>query len=425
MSRRVVIVGGGFGGLRAAQGLSGAAVDVTLIDRHNYHLFQPLLYQVATGGLSPANIAAPLRNVLKRQRNARVLLANVRGIDVKSRRVDADGEWIPYDHLIVATGSVSNYFGHEKWAAMAPGLKTVEDATSIRARIISAFEAAERKGGHEAALLTFVIIGGGPTGVELAGAVAELARDTLRHEFRSIAPERAHVLLLEAADRILLSYSPELSTKARSQLESLGVRVRTGCSVEDIQADRVLVRTAAGRETLAAHVVLWSAGMRGTPLGAWLHEQTGVALDGAGRVQVDERLALPGHPEVSVVGDMAHVTDKKGSPLPATAPVALQEGGYVAKLIRERLKGQVVSPFRFRDRGQLATIGRSAAVAQFPHFSLTGWPAWVLWLFVHLMQLVRHENRVLVFIQWLFNYVTRNRSARLITGFPDAEPPPD
>jgi NADH dehydrogenase len=418
-SHRVVIIGGGFGGLRAAQGLDGAPVEITLIDRHNYHLFQPLLYQVATGGLSPANIAAPLRDVLKRQHNARVLMANVRGIDVGSRLVDTDDEPIPYDSLIVATGSENNYFGHETWARLAPGLKSIEDATIIRARIISALEAAEKEhqAPRQAALLTFVVIGGGPTGVELAGALAELARDTLRNEFRSISAQQARVILVEAADRILLAYPPELSAKARRQLEALGVQVRTGCTVEDIRSGDLLVQTSTGEEHIAAHTILWSAGMRATPLGALLCAQTGTSMDRAGRVQVDDRLNVPGHPEVFVIGDLAHVKNEKGALLPATAPVALQQGQYAARLIRARLSGENLPPFRFRNRGQLATIGRSAAVAELPHFQLSGWPAWVIWLFVHLMQLVRHENRVLVFIQWMFNYFTRNRSARLITDY--------
>jgi NADH dehydrogenase len=333
--------------------------------------------------------------------------------------VEADGTTLPYDHLVVATGTENNYFGHQEWAARAPGLKSIEDATEIRSRVISAFEAAEGSPdtGDALGLLTFVVIGGGPTGVELAGAVAELARDTLRHEFRRIAPERARVMLLEAADRILLSYPPKLSEKAASQLARLGVQVRTGCKVEDIPEGGVRVRMRMGEETIAARTVLWSAGMRATPLGELLREQTGVELDRLGRVTVDKQLSLPAHPEVFVIGDLALYHDSAGDPLPATAPVALQQGRYVARLIRARLLGKRLPPFHFRDRGQLATVGRSAAVAVFPHLRLWGFPAWIIWLFVHLMQLIRYENRLLVFIQWLFNYVTRNRSARLITDY--------
>lgn len=419
MPHRVVIIGGGFAGLRAVQGLAGAAVDVLLIDRHNYHLFQPLLYQVATGGLSPANISAPLRDILSRQVNVRVLMAKVQQIDSIHSQVKADGLSLPYDTLIVATGSMNNYFGHSPWERWAPGLKSIEDATSIRARIISAFEMAEKDAlaGRKADPLAFVVIGGGPTGVELAGAVAELARDTLRHEFRSIAPEQAQVVLIEAADRLLVTYPPSLSVRAKAQLEALGVTVRTGCSVENVAEHEVTIRTSTGHETLPSRVALWSAGTLGTPLGTRLAEAMGAKLEHSGRVRVNEQLCLPGHPEVFVIGDLAHAIDENGQPLPATAPVAIQQGRYVAQLIRARLAGTNVPPFRFRDRGQLATIGRKAAVANFPRLRLWGWLAWVVWLFVHLLQLVRYENRVLVFVQWMFNYITRNRSARLITDY--------
>jgi NADH dehydrogenase len=344
-------------------------------------------------------------------------MAEVNRVDIEARTVAAGELVLPYDTLIVATGSVTNYFGHSDWAARAPGLKSIEDATAIRACIISAFETAEREGprGMPPGRLTFVIIGGGPTGVELAGALAELARDTLRHEFRSIAPEQAQIVLLEATDRLLLSYPPSLSARARTQLEALGVTVRTGCLVEDVESHSVRVRSDRGVETIPTHTILWSAGMLGTPLGAQLSTATGVALDRAGRVIVDGQLCVPGHPEVFVIGDLAHVKNERGDLLPAIAPVAIQQGHYASRLIRARLAGRTLPPFRFRDRGQLATIGRKAAVAHFPHLRLWGWPAWVIWLFVHLMQLVRHENRVLVFVQWMFNYITRNRSARLIT----------
>lgn len=426
MPHRVVIIGGGFGGLRAAQALDSADLNVLLVDRRNYHLFQPLLYQVATGGLSPANISAPLRTILARQSNARVLMAEIQAIDTQSKTVSAGDVALPYDSLIVATGTGPNYLGHSNWAASAPGLKSIEDATAIRSRIITAFEAAEREGtaAMKPGRLTFVIIGGGPTGVELAGAVAELARDTLRHEFRRIAPESARIILLEGADRLLLSYPPELSVRARAQLERLGVTVRTGCMVEEVEPRAVRVRSAQGRESIPACTILWSAGTVGTPLGARLSESTGAALDRHGRVMVNGELCLPDHPEVFVIGDLAHVKNEHGELLPATAPVAIQQGQYAARLIRARLAGRTLPPFRFRDEGQLATIGRKAAVADLPWLRLWGWPAWLIWLFVHLMQLVSFENRVLVFVQWMFNYITRNRSARLITDAASHDAPP-
>ena len=426
MPHRVVIIGGGFGGLRAAQALDSADLDVLLVDRRNFHLFQPLLYQVATGGLSPANISAPLRDILSGQKNARVLLAEIQSIDPQSRTVSAGELVLPYDSLIVATGTGPNYLGHSNWAASAPGLKSIEDATAIRSRIISAFEAAEREGtgAMKPGQLTFVIIGGGPTGVELAGAVAELARDTLRHEFRRIAPESARIILLEGADRLLLTYPPELSSRARTQLEKLGVTVRTGCMVEDVEPHAVRVRSAAGSEVIPSCTILWSAGTVGTPLGAHLSKSTGASLDRNGRVLVNGELCIPGHPEVFVIGDLAHAKNESGELLPATAPVAIQQGQYAARLIRSRLAGRTLLPFRFHDRGQLATIGRKAAVAHLPHLRLWGWPAWLIWLFVHLMQLVSFENRVLVFVQWMFNYITRNRSARLITDASPQDPLP-
>lgn len=423
MTHRLVIIGGGFGGLRVARALAGVPLDVLLIDRHNYHLFQPLLYQVATGGLSPANISAPLRDILSHQKNARVLMAEVTHIDPAQHQITADGLTLPYDTLVVATGSINNYFGHDPWERFAPGLKTVEDATRIRARIITAFERAEKEAvaGLHSAPLNFVIIGGGPTGVELAGAVAELARDTLRHEFRSIVPDKAQIILLEGGDRLISSYPLSLSSRAQSQLEALGVTVRTGCRVEKVESDSVSFRSETGVGTIPARAILWSAGMSASPLGAQLASCTGVALDHAGRVIVDGELCVPGHPELFVIGDLAHVKNDKGELLPAIAPVAIQQGEYVARLIRVRQEGQSLPPFHFRDRGQLATIGRSAAVASLPHMRLSGWTAWIVWLFVHLMQLVGYENRVLVFVQWMFNYITRNRSARLITEYSSHE----
>jgi len=413
---RVVIVGGGFGGLAAARALRGAAVHVTLVDRRNFHLFQPLLYQVATGSLSPANIAAPLRALVRKQRNVRVLLADVTGFDVAGRRVLlADGE-LPYDSLVVAAGVSHHYFGHDEWAALAPGLKTIEDATEIRSRILLAFERAERApdDGGRRALLTFVVVGGGPTGVELAGALAEIARATLRDEFRAADPGAARVVLLEAAQRILPSYPPTLSQAAERSLRRLGVEVRTGALVTGMREGAVEVRQGDGAEIIAARTVLWAAGVKASPLAGELARTAGAALDRAGRVRVGPDLTVPGHPEIAVIGDVACV-ERAGAPLPGIAPVAMQEGAYAARLVRARLRGRTLAPFAYRDRGNLATIGRNAAVADVFGVRFTGYPAWLVWLFVHLMNIVEFRNRLLVLVQWAWNYWTFDRSARLIT----------
>lgn len=415
----VVIVGGGFGGLYAAQFLRRAPVDVTLIDRRNFHLFQPLLYQVATGGLSPANIAAPLRYVLRKQKNARVLLGEVTTFDADRRRVHlAGGRDVPYDTLIVAAGAGHNYFGNPQWQAHAPGLKTVEEATDIRRRVLCAFEEAEREPDPERvrALLTFVVIGAGPTGVELAGALAELSRHSLRHDFRHIDPTAARVILLDAADRVLPAFPPDLSAKARVALERLGVTVRTGVRVADIGPDSVAVSTGNRTETIPTRTTLWAAGVQASPLGRALADATGAPTDRTGRVTVGPDLALSSHPEICVIGDLAHCVDADGRPLPGVAPVAMQQGKYVAKLIRARLKGQTRPPFRYRDRGTMATIGRSAAVADLGWIRFAGFPAWLAWLFVHLIYLIEFQNRILVLIQWAWNYLTWNRGARLIVG---------
>jgi NADH dehydrogenase len=414
----VVIVGGGFGGLSAALALKNIPVQVTLIDRRNFHLFQPLLYQVATGALSPANIAAPLRNVLRRQKNARVILGEVSDIDVAGRCVVTRDSRIAYDSLIVATGARHTYFGHDDWERIAPGLKTVEDATEIRGRILSAFEMAEREPDSQAVAtwLTFVVVGGGPTGVELAGALGEIARDTLRHEFRSIRTDRARIVLVEALDRVLTTYPPELSSKAERALRRLGVEVRTGCMVADVQPESVTLQCGGRTEQLRTRTVLWAAGVQASPLGRRLADAIGAKPDRAGRILVEPDLTLPGHPEILVIGDLANYSHQTGGPLPGVAPVAMQQGNYVARLIGARLRGMTLRPFRYRNYGNLATVGRSAAVADFGRIRFNGFAAWVTWLFVHLMKLVRHENRVLVFVQWAFNYFTRNRSARLITG---------
>jgi NADH dehydrogenase len=420
-SHRVVIIGGGFGGLYAAQALKLAPVQVTLLDRRNFHLFQPLLYQVATGGLSPANIGAPLRAVLKRQQNTRVLLANVTDVDVAQRRVmiDGDGQF-EYDTLIVAAGARHHYFGHEAWEHLAPGLKTIEDATEMRRRILLAFENAEREvdANKRQAWLTFVVVGGGPTGVELAGAVGELAHHTLRNNFRAMNPASARIYLLEAMDRILPPYPPILSAKAAKALGKLGVTVCTSTAVTDIQPDVVTISKGKDTERVAARTVLWAAGVQASPLAAALAGKTGASLDRAGRIIVQADLTLPGHPEIFVIGDMAVFTHQTGKPLPGVAPVAMQQGRYIANLVQARLRGKTLGPFHYRDRGSMATIGAAAAVADLGWIRFSGVLAWLTWLFVHVIFLIEFENRILVLVQWAWNYFTRNRSARLVTGLP-------
>jgi NADH dehydrogenase len=418
----VVIVGGGFAGLSAARGLARAPVRVTLVDRRNFHLFQPLLYQVATGGLSPADITSPLRSVLRRQLGARVLQAEVTDIDLEARRVrlGAD-EALAYDTLIVATGARHHYFGNDAWERHAPGLKTVEDATRMRSTILSAFERAERceDDSERAALLTFVVVGGGPTGVELAGAIGELAHTTLRRDFRRFDPASTRVLLVEGRERVLPPFPPRLSAAAQRSLERLGVEVLNDTRVE--QVDEAGVELVAGehRQRVRAHTVLWAAGVQASRLAGTLARRGGADLDDAGRIVVDRRCTLPGHPEVIVLGDMARCVDgrdERGDPLPGLASVASQQGRYAARLVRARLRGRAEPEFRYRDRGTLAVIGRAAAVADLGRLRFAGYPAWLFWLFVHLMLLVGFENRVLVFVQWSLSYLTRNRGARLITG---------
>ena len=416
---RVVIVGGGFGGLQAALALARAPVEVTLVDRRNFHLFQPLLYQVATGGLSPANIASPLRAVLRRQRNTRVVLGEVTGFDVASRRVLlADDAALQYDSLILASGSSHHYFGRDDWERIAPGLKTVEDATAMRARILRAFEQAERAptAAERDSWLTFVLVGGGPTGVELAGAIGELAHWTFRGNFRAIDPARARILVIEGNDRILPAFPADLSEKAARSLRRLGAEIRTSALVVDVRPDGVTVRHDGREERIAARTILWSAGVAASPLGRRLAEACGLATDRIGRVTVGEDLALPGHPELFVVGDLAVVKGADGQPLPGVAQVAIQEGRYAARLIAARIGRRSLPPFRYRDLGIMATIGRAAAVAVIGRMHLWGYPAWLTWLFIHLLWLVQFESKLLVLVQWMWNYLTRNRSARLITG---------
>jgi NADH dehydrogenase len=415
----VVVVGGGFGGLRATQCLEDAPVRVTLVDRRNFHLFQPLLYQVATGGLSPANIAAPLRAILRRQRNAQVLLGEVLDIDLDARRVVLRVGELAYNTLVVATGVSHSYFGRPEWEAHAPGLKTVEDATEIRRRILLAFEAAERTAdaAEVRECLTFVVVGGGPTGVELAGTLGEMALYTLRREFRRVDPQLARIVLVEGAGRILQAFPPELSAEAVHALRRLGVEVRTGTMVTDMQPEGVTLRCGGVEERIAARTVLWAAGVAASPLAAVLARRGGGPVNGAGRIRVERDLTLPGRPDVFVIGDVAHAADDAGKPLPGVAPVALQQGRYVARVIAARLAGAPAPPpFRYRDLGSLATIGRKAAVGVVLGRRLTGLVAWLAWLFIHLIQLVVFESRVLVLVQWAWNYVTYSRSARLITG---------
>jgi NADH dehydrogenase len=406
---RVVIIGCGFGGLWAAQGLRRAPVDVTVVDRTNHHLFTPLLYQVATAGLSAPSIAAPIRHILAGQRNATMLMAEVNGIDVTKRAVSLDGGGeIPYDYLVVAAGSVNHYFGHDNWAPHAPALKTLDDALEIRARILTAFERAEREAdpARRAAWLTFVVIGGGATGVELAGTLAEIARHTLRGEFRHFDPRKARVVLVEGTERVLPPYTPDLSEKARLQLERLGVTVWLGKLVTSVDADGVTM----GAERLEAKTVLWAAGVAASPLGRFL----GGELDRAGRVKVAPDLSVLGHPEVFAVGDLALVPG-----VPGIAPAAKQMGRLVARNIRRSVEGKQRIPFRYRDYGQLATIGRNRAVAMFGNLHLSGYPAWLTWLVAHIYFLIDFRNRLAVLIDWAWSYWTYDRYARIILKGPD------
>ena len=420
LPHRVVLVGAGFGGLYAAKALKGAPVGLTVIDRRNFHLFQPLLYQVATGSLSPGEIASPIRHVLSGDRHARVWLAEVRDIHVEHRRLLLDAGEIEYETLILATGAHHHYFGHDDWAALAPGLKTIEDATAIRSRILQAFESAEREPDPDErrAWLTFVIVGAGPTGVELAGALGEIANDTLRHDFRSINPAEASILLLEGGERVLPSFPPDLGKIAELDLVKLGVRSRTGAVVIGLDNGGVTVRAGDRSERITAKTVLWAAGVQASSLGRILAEHTGAPLDSSGRVIVQPDLTVPGHPEIFVIGDLANFSHQTGRPLPGVAPVAMAQGRYVARAIRARLRDETMPPFHYVDKGALATIGRNKAVAAFGRLHISGFLAWIVWLFVHLMYLVEFDNRLLVLVEWVYDYITRNRGARLITKGP-------
>jgi NADH dehydrogenase len=438
---RVVVIGGGFGGLAVARELARAeGVLVTVIDKRNFHLFQPLLYQVATGALSPGDVASPLREVLRRSPHTRVLLGDAVDIDVEHRSVvvrdtaassTRSGEapnhqQIPYDTLVVAAGLVSNYFGHDEWERWAPGLKSVEDATEVRSRLLLAFEEAEHENDEAVtrALLTFVIVGAGPTGVEMAGAITEIAADTLPVEFRRIQKEKARVVLVDAGPRVLAGFHESLSAAAERDLRAMGVEVRTQTMVREVDSGGVVVEMASGdpaaggtRERIEARLIVWAAGVRGTALASRLAEKTGATPTRQGTIPVDADLSLPGHPEILVIGDAAHFEHGGAKPLPGVAQVAIQQGHYAGRLVVARLADERLPAFRYEDRGSMATIGKAKAVADLGWTRLTGFVAWVAWLFVHLLFLVGYENRVLVLTQWAWYYVWRRRSARLITAW--------
>jgi NADH dehydrogenase len=423
---KVAVIGGGFGGLEAAKHLAAAPVEVTLIDRRNFHLFQPLSYQVATGALSPAEVCYPLRAIFKGRPNVRVVMATVEAVDLGERKLrlrpSAEGgeEFeVDYDTLVVAAGSAYSYFGHEEWRQFAPEVKSLESALELRARLLGAFEAAELEADAErrCALLTFVVVGGGPTGVEMAGQIAELARDTLSDEFRTIDPGEARVLLVEMTDRVLTTFPPSLSRKAKSQLEHLGVTTLLGHTVVGIDAESVTVEGGGeAARRIPAHNVIWAAGVTASALGGALAEQCGGEVDKAGRILVEPDLTVPGNPRVFAIGDMIRVRRPGGEAqvLPGVAPVAMQQGRYVAKVVRARLEGRSVSAFHYLDKGNLATIGRARAVADLHLVRLSGFPAWLTWLFVHLWYLIGFQNRLLVFVRWSFSFLTRGRGARVI-----------
>jgi NADH:ubiquinone reductase (H+-translocating) len=407
---KVLIVGAGFAGLTAARRLAKLPVQLTLLDRKNHHTFQPLLYQVATAGLSPGEIAAPIRWILRSHPNVEVLLEEVTDFNLESKQVITEEQTLNYDFLIIASGATHAYFGHEEWEPLAPGLKTIEDALEIRRRVLLAFELAERQvaEGRSESPLQFVVIGAGPTGVELAGTLAEIARHALNHEFRNIDPRQSRILLIEGGPRVLPSYSEELSRKAEDQLRRLGVEVRTSHMVTGVEPGAVLV----GGEKIPSSVILWAAGVAASPLGRKL----GVPVDRAGRVLVQPDLSIPQHPEVFVIGDLAALKDKSGKLLPGVAPVAIQQGDWVAETISRDLGKQSRRNFYYHDKGSLATIGRAAAIAQFGKFEMSGYFAWLAWLFIHIFFLIGFRNRLIVMLQWAWSYLTYERGARLITG---------
>src|SRR5579859_928217 len=414
---QVVIVGAGFGGLNAARALRHAEVDVTVVDRRNHHLFQPLLYQVATAGLSPGNIAYPIRAVLAKQKNARVLLEEVLAIDPVNRKVKLRDHALMYDYLVLATGARHAYFGHDEWAAFAPGLKSLEDALEIRRRILVAFEKAEREtdAARRKELLTFVIVGGGPTGVELAGAISEISRRVMIRDFRAINPRDARIILIEAGPRVLPTYPEQLSAAAEKSLKKLGAEVQTNYPVTSVEKGQVI----AGGKTVHAATILWAAGVAASPLAGSL----GVELDKAGRVAVRPDLSIAGHPEIFVIGDLAIFTHQGGKPLPGVAPVAIQQGRHAARNILRAVKGEAAEPFHYVDKGNLATIGRASAVADLGRLQFSGFFAWLAWLLVHIFFLIGFRNRFIVLFEWTWAYFTNQRGARLITGDIDTRSP--
>ncbi len=419
-AHRVVIIGGGFGGMLCGLGLRRSPAAVTLLDKRNFHLFQPLLYQVATGALSPANIASPLRAIFKRQPNARTLLTDATGFDLAANEVlTAEGARLPFDTLVLASGSTHHYFGRDaEWEPHAPGLKTVEDATRIRQRVLLAFERAERDPdvANRRKYLTFVVVGGGPTGVEMAGAISELAHDTLRRDFRAIDPTTARVILVENSDHILSGFPEKSRRRALRSLKEIGVEPWLSGRVTDVTADRVTVYSDGASEHIATETVVWAAGVKASPLAKLLAEAVGVTPDRGGRIPVNPDCTVGGRPDVFAIGDLMTLTGPDGLPLPGVAPVAMQQGSYVADVIDRRLRGKSpLSPFKYFDKGSMATIGRSRAVAVTSGIQLSGFIAWLAWLFIHILYLARFENRLLVLVQWFWNYVTRNRTARLIT----------
>jgi NADH dehydrogenase len=417
---KVIIIGGGFGGLSAAQALKSAPVDVTVIDRRNYHLFQPLLYQVATGSLSPGEVAAPLRGVLSRQKNTRVLLGDVEDIDPVAKRVLlADGASFEYDSLIVAAGSQTSYYGHDEWQKWAPGLKSVEEAITLRHKILYAFEVAERLSdpAERRAWLNFVIVGAGPTGVELAGAIGEIARQTLKNEFRSIHPQDAQITLLDASPRLLMTFPEDLAEKAERSLAKLGVQTKMGARVTTVDRDGVSIEVNGSGQRLSTKTVIWAGGVTVAPLAKMLAKNTGAETDHGGRIKVGPDLTIANFPDIYIIGDLALSIDSKGKPLPGVAQVAMQGGAYAAKAIVRKVKGQPnQKPFKYFDKGSLAVIGRAAAVADVFGVHLWGLPAWMVWAFIHLAYIEEFQSRILVFIQWAIQDITFSRGARLITG---------
>jgi NADH dehydrogenase len=413
----VVIIGGGFGGLWTAKHLKNADVKITLIDKRNFHLFQPLLYQVATGGLSPADIASPLRGILAKQKNIKVILGEVIDINRESNQVILKDKIVHFNSLVIATGSENSYFGHDRWENRAPGLKGIEDALKIRRQIYSAFEEAEITHDKERRqqLMTFVVIGAGPTGVELAGALAEIANITLRYDFRSIDTSEAKIILFESGKRILQSFPESLARSAQNSLSKLNVEVRTNAFVTDMDIDGIKIDENDQTIYLPAKTVLWAAGVKPSPLGEIIVNYDKSLLDNVGRVKVDKRLNIPGYPNIYVIGDLANYKHQTGEPLLGVAPVAMSQGRYLAKSINRMLNGKTVKKYKYFDKGNMAVIGRATAVADFGWLKVSGYPAWLLWLFIHLMNLIEYDNRIIVFVQWAWNYFTRNKGARLIT----------